>query len=190
MINRSFASILVLIVFFGIKSITVAAQVPDEIQNPEVLGINKLPARISAWPEANEKQALESSYDHSHWVQSLNGDWYFNWAPEPSLRPQNFYQSDFDYSRWGSIKVPSTMERQGHGTAQYLNDRYPFKVNPPKVMDTPPEDYTTYKERNPVGSYIRTFTVPEDWQQKQIILHFAGLSSAAFVWVNGQKVGY
>ncbi|MCT4647805.1 MAG: DUF4981 domain-containing protein, partial [Carboxylicivirga sp.] len=47
-----------------------------------------------------------------------------------------------------------------------------------------------YKERNPVGSYIRTFTVPEDWQQKQIILHFAGLSSAAFVWVNGQKVGY
>ena len=179
-----------IVLLFVFHITNVSAQVPAELQNPEVYGINKLPARTSIWPAANVQSALQSSYGHSDWVQSLNGEWHFNWAPEPSQRPADFYQETFDHSGWGTITVPSTIERQGFGTAQYLNDRYPFKVNPPKVMDTPPTDYTTYKERNPVGSYIRTFKVPENWKQKQIILHFAGLSSAAFVWVNGHKVGY
>jgi len=38
--------------------------------------------------------------------------------------------------------------------------------------------------------YRRDFEVPADWQDKQIVLHFGGVSSAYYVWVNGQQVGY
>ena len=41
-----------------------------------------------------------------------------------------------------------------------------------------------------VGSYKRTFNVPANWKGKQIVLHFGGVASAFYVWVNGEKVGY
>ncbi|TKG95869.1 DUF4981 domain-containing protein [Puteibacter caeruleilacunae] len=175
------------ILFFSREAL---AQTPAEIENSEIFGINKLPARTSVWPGADISTAKASTYEKSEWVKSLNGTWKFHWAADPAKRPVDFYKSGYDYSTWNTIPVPSTIERQGYGTAHYVNDRYPFKVNPPKVMDTPDEKYTTYKERNPVGSYLRTFNVPEEWDGKQIIIHFAGVSSASFVWVNGHKVGY
>ena len=72
----------------------------------------------------------------------------------------------------------------------YVNIKYPFKSNPPFVMDVPDSSYTTFQQRNPVGSYLKRFTISDEWLDKQIIVHFAGISSAAFVWVNGKKVGY
>ncbi|MCC5930744.1 MAG: DUF4981 domain-containing protein [Cyclobacteriaceae bacterium] len=166
------------------------AQIPPEIENPEIFGINKLPARTSIWPEATLEQAIQSSYDNSQWVLSLNGMWTFKWSSDPDSRPADFYQLNYDHSGWDRIEVPSTMERQGFGTPLYMNYGYPFKVNPPYVMGEPNEKYTSYKERNPVGSYVKEFSVPADWDNKQIILHMAGVSSAVMVYVNGQKVGY
>lgn len=166
------------------------SQVPREIQDPGIFEINKLPPRISIWPAANAAKAQTSSYDNNEWVKSLNGNWSFHWSPEPTQRPVDFYKPGFDVSSWKTISVPSTMERQGYGTPIYSNYTYPFAVNPPNVMDTPEKSFTTYKERNPVGSYRCEFELPADWINKQIILHFAGVSSAMFVWVNGQKVGY
>ena len=166
------------------------AQVAPELQNSEVFGVNKLPARTSVWPAPGIEKALKTDYENSDWVCSLNGNWKFNWVPEPDKRPINFYKKGYNHLDWATIKVPSTMERQGYGTPNYVNVRYPFKVNPPFVMDTPPVNYTTFEERNPVGSYVRNFKVPDKWSDKQIILHFAGISAAAFVWVNGEKVGY
>ncbi len=169
---------------------SIFSQTPIEIQDPWTIAINKLPARTSIWPSPNVEKAMQSTYENSTWVQSLNGEWSFKWSPDPILRPVNFYKKDFIAKDWSKIPVPSTMERQGYGTPLYVNSTYPFKVNPPRVMDTPDSSFTNFKSRNPVGSYRKIFQVPEECSDKQIILHFAGISSAAFIWINGQKVGY
>lgn len=175
--------------FFIIYNL-ITAQVPAEIEDVNVFGINKLPARTAIWPSSCIQKAQQSDYEHNEWVISLNGQWKFSWAPTPEKRQFDFYKPEFCVSEWKNIPVPSTMERQGYGTPIYTNSTYPFKVNPPYVMSEPENWYTSYKERNPVGLYRRIFTVPKEWKDKQIILHFAGVSSAAFVWVNGHKVGY
>ena len=175
-----------------VLSITTSAfsQIPTEIEDVNIFGINKLPARTTVWPSANLEKAQKSNYDNNEWVKSLNGNWSFQWSPEPKKRPVDFYKPEFDISGWKTIAVPSTMEMQGYGTPIYTNSVYPFAVNPPKVMDAPDKSFTTYKERNPVGSFRREFEIPANWKNRQIILHFAGVSSAMFVWINGQKVGY
>jgi beta-galactosidase len=166
------------------------SQIPVEIQNPETIGINKLPARTSVWPSPTVEDAKKSDYDHSVWVKSLNGQWQFHWSPDPQSRPIGFYMPDFPRNDWKTIKVPSTIERQGFGVPLYTNKIYPFKANPPFVMDEPDPRFTTFLQRNPVGSYCRTFSVPDNWKDKRIILHLASASSAVFVWVNGKKIGY
>lgn len=178
------------LILFVFGNLSLFAQTPAEIENPQIIGIHKLPPRTAIWPEPTLSAAARSDYEHSSWVKSLNGTWKFHWSPDPASRPVDFYKTDFSYADWGTIQVPSTIERQGYGVPVYTNSVYPFKANPPFVMDEPDPRFTTYKQRNPVGSYIRTFTVPAEWNDKQIILHLAGASSAAFVWVNGEKVGY
>ena len=69
---------------------------------------------------------------------------------------------------------------RGYGTPIYVNIRYPFVVDPPRIAS----------DNNPVGMYRREFEVPTDWQGKQIVLQFGGVSSAYYVWINGQRVGY
>lgn len=166
------------------------SQAPPEIQDPWIIGENKLPPRTSIWPSPNIDEAKKSNYDEAVWVQSLNGDWKFQWSPDPGSRPVDFYKSSYNRQDWRTIAVPSTIERQGYGIPLYVNQIYPFKVDPPNVMGEPDPNYTSFKNRNPVGSFVRTFTIPKDWSDQQIIIHFAGISSAAYVWVNGQKVGY
>lgn len=175
---------------FLVASIISKSQVPPEIQDPGTIGINKLPARTVIWPAPNVAEAVKSNYDKSVWVKSLNGDWQFNWSPDPQSRPADFYNPGYNRNNWKTIPVPSTIERQGYGVPLYVNIIYPFKVDPPNVMGVPDSNYTSFNQRNPVGSYIRNFTVPDTWLGQQIIMHFAGVSSAAFIWVNGQKVGY
>jgi beta-galactosidase len=173
-----------------IGSFCLAAEVPPEIENERITGIHKLPPRGNHWGHPDEKSAEVSSYGQGPWVRSLNGDWKFHWCKEPKDRPAGFFQADFDSSQWGTIPVPSTWQREGHGTPLYVNIIYPFKVDPPRVMSEPDETFTSFKERNPVGSYLRKFEVPAEWQGKRIILHFGGVSSAMFVWVNGTNIGY
>jgi beta-galactosidase len=162
-------------------------------QNPLVLGINKLPPRNPAWPNPDAVSGWKSHYDSSPWVMPLNGMWAFHWAPDPDSRPADFFQPGFSAAAWKQIPVPSCWELQGYGTPIYSNIPYPFQATRyilGRVMDEPPKNYTAYKERNPVGSYRRTFRVPANWRGGRTILHFAGVSSAMYVWVNGKKVGY
>ncbi len=166
------------------------ASVPTEIEDPTIIGLNKLPPRTSVWPCPDLSSCQKSDYDTSPWVQSLNGTWKFHFSVNPTVRPAGFYKLDYDVSDWTDIPVPSTWERQGHGVPLYVNITYPFAVDPPKVMNEPPESYTTYHQRNPVGSYRTTFRVPSSWRDRRLILHFAGVSSAFFVWVNGHRIGY
>ena len=156
---------------------------PDYVNDPTVIGIAKLPPRTAAWPHPTKESAAAGSYRNSPWVESLNGKWRFCWTPSDTmpLCPP---------SEWTTITVPGTMERQGFGTPIYSNIRYPFKVNPPVVTDTPPSSWTAFEERNPTGTYERDFTVPADWKGKRIIIHFAGVASAMRLWINGKFVGY
>ena len=159
-------------------------------ENPFVLGINKLPPRCPAWPCPDAESGWKSDYDDSPWVRSLNGKWSFHWSPDPGSRPQDFFSSGFDASAWKQIPVPSCWELQGYGVPIYVNYIYPFKPDPPFVMGEPQKIYTSYKERNPVGSYRREFEVPQSWRGRRVLVHFAGVSSAMYVWVNGKRVGF
>jgi len=190
--SRSTLSPLLWVLLSAILSLAVtgAASIPSEIEDPDITEINKLPPRGNHWSTPDSQSATSSSYGQSPWVRSLNGSWKFNWARSPEERQEDFYRDDFTPKNWNEIPVPSTWEREGYGTPIYVNIIYPFKVDPPRVMGAPPKSYTSYQERNPVGSYLTNFEVPESWNGNRIVLHFAGVSSALFVWVNGEKVGY
>lgn len=166
------------------------ATVPTEIEDPENLGINKEAAHTTLMPYASLKEALAANRHASTYSRSLNGTWKFNWVDWPQKRPVNFYKTDYDVSKWKDIKVPSNWELQGYGTPIYTNITFPFKKDFPRVMSAPPERYTAFKERNPVGSYRRDFTVPDDWKGREVFISFDGVSAGFFIWVNGQKVGY
>lgn len=124
----------------------------------------------------------------SPYYQSLDGQWKFNWVKQPSERPVDFYKESYNASSWTEITVPSCWESLGYGTMLYTNIRYPFRKNPPLIQTVP--GYTIEKEPNPVGSYRKEFTIPDNWDNKQIFLHFNGVYSDMYLWVNGQQVGY
>ena len=121
----------------------------------------------------------------------LNGNWKFHFSPTPETRPLDFFKPGFDVSGWDTIKVPSTWEIQGYGTPQYSGWEYPFKVDPPSVTKEPAREKTTYLERNPVGSYVREFDLPDGWLDgNQVFVRLNGVASAFYLYLNGRKVGY
>ena len=121
----------------------------------------------------------------------LNGDWKFHFSLTPETRPVNFFRKDYDVSKWDTIKVPSTWELQGYGTPLYSGWEYPFKVDPPFVTKEPAREKTSFLERNPVGSYVREFDLPENWlHESQVFVRLNGVASAFYLWINGEKVGY
>ncbi|MBP5584754.1 MAG: hypothetical protein J6Y92_00195 [Lentisphaeria bacterium] len=121
----------------------------------------------------------------------LNGDWRFHFSLTPETRPVDFFKLGYDVSEWDTIKVPSTLELQGYGTPLYSGWEYPFKVDPPFVTKEPPREKTTFLERNPVGSYVREFDLPENWlHESQVFVRLNGVASAFYLYVNGKKVGY
>lgn len=164
--------------FFGWVS---AQHGTPDWENQKVLEINRQPARAAFMPYG--KQAGDRTL-------SLNGMWKFHWVPVPEQRPQEFYRTDFDDSGWKEFPVPANWEIHGYGTPIYVSAGFPFKADPPRVTTEPKKEYTTYVERNPVGSYRRYFTLPDDWKEKEVFLRFEGVMSAFYVWVNGQRVGY
>lgn len=169
---------------------TDTASVPKEIEDPENIGINKEASHATLMPYGSLKEALAAKRQASSFSRSLNGLWKFNWVDWPQKRPVNFYKPAYDVSKWKDIKVPSNWQVEGYGTPDYSNFTYIFKKDFPRVMSTPPEKYTTFTERNPVGSYRRDFTVPADWNGRQIFIAFDGVDAGFFIWVNGRKVGY
>jgi len=166
------------------------ALVPPEIENPELLGINKEPAHATLMPYGDLQQALVASRHASTFCRSLNGMWKFNWVAWPQMRPVDFYKTDYNVSSWKEIPVPSNWQLLGYGTPYYRNLGYIIKKDFPRVMSMPPKTFTAYEERNPVGSYRRDFDVPADWNGRQIFLAFDGVDAGFFLWINGEKVGF
>ncbi len=158
------------------------AQTPHDWENPAVLSINKLPYHATLQLPSKEEECKE--------IVSLDGQWLFHWSRNPEERPTDFYKEDYDTSGWGKITVPGNWQTQGYGTPIYSNIGYPFKRNRPSVTSEPPKDWTAYENRNPVGSYVTFFEVTSEMLNQNLILHFGGVHSAMYVWVNGKKVGY
>ena len=169
-------------VFVMLLGLPVFAQGIPDWENPAVLGINKLPYHATLQLPSKEKECKE--------ILSLDGQWSFHWSTNPDVRPVDFYREDFDVSGWGKIAVPGNWQTQGYGTPIYTNINYPFVRNRPSVTTEPPRDWTAFENRNPVGSYVTHFDLTEEILNKNLILHFGGVHSAMYVWVNGQKVGY
>jgi len=153
-----------------------------EWDDPAVLhvGTERPHATLMVYPSAD--LATTGDRTRSPWFRSLNGTWKFNWAPGPAGRPTDFHREDFADSAWKTIKVPGSIEMQGFGLPIYVNIGYTFPYE--RSAPHPPRD------ANPVGSYRTTFEVPADWTGRQVLLHFDGVDSAFYAWVNGQKVGY
>jgi len=155
-------------------------QAVNDWENPAVFQINREPARATFLPFADRHSATADIYEASPWYSSLNGLWKFQWSPTPDQRPKNFYKTDFYVANWKDILVPSNWELKGYGIPIYTNSTYPFPKNPPYI------DHSD----NPVGSYRRYFNVPQTWDGRRVFLHFEAGTSAMYVWINGQKVGY
>jgi beta-galactosidase len=167
---------------FLFATANIFAQTP-EWENPEIFGINKLPARATFVPYADEKQAIDNCYDEqvkSPYYLSLDGTWKFNWHKKPADKPEGFYREGYDVSRWDNIQVPGNWEIQGFGVPIYSNITYPYPKNPPYI------DHSD----NPVGCYVRDFTIPSDWDGRRVFLHFKSGLAAMYIWINGQYVGY
>ncbi|MDO7172346.1 glycoside hydrolase family 2 TIM barrel-domain containing protein [Mariniflexile sp. AS56] len=152
-----------------------------EWENPEIFQINREEPTASFYKYPNTKDALKNdSWKNSSMYNSLNGKWNFHFADSVSVRPTDFYKNDFSLNGWDTIEVPSNWEMKGFGIPVYVNRIYIFPANPPYIPHN----------MNNVGSYKRDFDISENWDGKDIYLHFAGVSGAMYVWVNGQKVGY
>lgn len=158
---------------------------PEWNNNPELFQINRMDAHAEKMPFNTIEEALIGDSKASSNYLSLNGLWKFTYADTPEQRITRFYEDKYDSSSWAEIPVPSHWQLHGYDYPQYINVRYPWCEREPDLK--PPFAPTLY---NPVGSYIRTFTVPEDWSGQPVFISFQGVESAFYVWLNGELVGY
>ena len=159
-------------------------------QNPQVNEMNREPMHAHFTPFTNEANALKQRalpadvrFDVNPATErriTLDGTWKFLFSKNNDLCPKDFHKPGFSTRKWSKIEVPGSWELQGFDAPIYTDTRYPFPPNPPYV----PTDY------NPVGAYIREFTVPASWEGMDIFLNFEGVESAYYVWVNGELAGY
>ena len=169
--------------FVSLFSISeVYPQMIPDWENPQIISKNKLPYHCTL--------TLPSLQNDCQEVYSLDGEWRFHWSRNPEERPVGFEQPDYDVSQWDKITVPGNWQLQGYGRPIYININYPFQRDQPRVTSEPPRDWYAYDHRNPVGCYVTFVNVTKAMRNKQLILHFGGVKSAMYVWINGKKVGY
>ena len=183
---------------------SVNAPTGKEWESPENLALNKEQPHAYFFPFQHLDNARKVLPENSKYWQSLDGDWKFHWAPDPDSRPKDFYQTEYDVSSWDAIPVPSSWNIYGiqkdgsqkYGTPIYVNQpvifQHSVKVDDWRggVMRTPPANWTTYKDRNEVGSFRRDFEIPQDWDGREVFISFDGVDSFFYLWINGQYVGF
>ncbi|HEY1336488.1 MAG TPA: glycoside hydrolase family 2 TIM barrel-domain containing protein, partial [Bryobacteraceae bacterium] len=160
-----------------------AAADRPEWDNPAIvhIGTEKPHATMMVYPTA--ELARTGDRAKSPWFHLLNGTWKFHGSLRPAERPLDFYRTDFDDSSWGTMPVPASWQMHGFDIPIYTNIIYPWPQDPNKPPQVP-YDY------NPVGSYRLRFTVPPTWKGRPVYLHFDGVDSAFYAWLNGTKLGY
>lgn len=171
-------------IFWGIGMLCViglsgCSHSSNDWENPEVININTTEPHTTLIPYQNDSVAITDNRKHSSFFKLLNGTWKFHYTTDVEKAPAKFYETGYTTENWDSIAVPSCWQLKGYGTPIYTNIKHPFPADPPHI-----------KRDNPVGSYRTTFSMPENWEDRQVFLHFAGVQSAFYLWVNGKKVGY
>ncbi|GAB3992799.1 glycoside hydrolase family 2 TIM barrel-domain containing protein [Spirosoma daeguense] len=175
---------LFLIVFLSVTSL--AQNLPDW-ENPQIISLNTEKPHANLIPFETETQALASTnWRTSPYTKLLNGTWKFRWLKHPSLIPGDFYQPTLNDQNWDNLPVPSNWQvvgaREGRSYDRpvFTNNKHPFPATPPRITS----------DTNAVGLYRLRFTVPANFQNRNIFLHFAGVQSTCRVYLNGQPVGY
>ena len=172
--------ILMLVVAIVMMKIEKKHEMNDHWEDQTVFQINREEPRAHFFPFESEALALKNDKSLSNYYHSLNGEWKFHFAKDPSQKAIGFEEVDHDISSWENIQVPGHWEMQGWSVPIYLDEEYPFSPNPPFV----PHDYNT------VGSYVKTFELNKLWNRKDIFIHFGGVRSAFYLWLNGEFMGY
>ena len=161
-------------------SIIASANAQNDWENEKIFCRHKEPGHATLMPYDDTNEALVGDRTKSKYYQSLNGMWKFKWFPKPGDANIEFYSENYNTNEWDDISVPASWQLEGYGTPIYTNVNYPFQpVDPPNIPDN-----------NPVGCYTRSFKIPEAWHGREIFLHFDGVKSAFYLWINGKKVGY
>ena len=168
---------LLLVIIFAI-SFTSKAQTNDW-ENPRIFEINQTIQHTPLVPFETSEKALSNNPEATNFYHSLNGDWKFKLVDSPNNVPQNFFSPGYNTKSWSELPVPSNWQMHGYDYPKFRNISQTFSGKPPY----PPE-------HNPTGLYVREFTIPASWQSRQVFLHFEGVKSASYVWVNGENVGY
>ncbi|MEL7003639.1 MAG: sugar-binding domain-containing protein, partial [Bacteroidota bacterium] len=175
--------LLALILLFSTWSLSAQSLIKPNWQNPEVVNVNKLPARTTSISYPTKELAIAANRDASPRKKILNGKWDFAYFEAPAKVPRGIEKPGYAYKGWKDIPVPSNWELHGYGKPwQRLTHQIWEKkgIKPPYI----PQDY------NPTGIYKKKISIPKDWANYQITLHVGAVSSALTVWVNGQYVGY
>lgn len=153
---------------------------PSYLSDPGIVAVNRLPAVSD---HDCYRTLAEAEADATSLVSNLGGTWRFWYTEDLDQVPLGFWKPDFDRTNWSDIRVPGHIQLQGWGIPQYINVPYPWEG---KERLKPPQ----FPKQNPVGCYVRTFTLPQDWQGMRVVLTFHGVESVLYCWVNGQFIGY
>ncbi|MFP4157519.1 MAG: glycoside hydrolase family 2 TIM barrel-domain containing protein [Opitutales bacterium] len=145
-------------------------------ENPELLQVNQLPARADFHSYGSLSEARRGDPEQSDRRLCLNGEWTFRYFERPEDVPVRVLKPA--PKKTPTVTVPGNWTRQGYGTPHYTNVRMPF-----------PHDYPGVPDDNPVGVYQREITIPVDWADQRIVIHFGGAESVLYVYLNGETVG-
>ena len=182
-----------------VKRLPVASDEPFSplwVEDQNVFENKKEAAHATFIPYASTKLMEQDECFRFPWlapkhadVLSLNGDWKFRYSPdwrESCPGKDDFYADNADVSAWDNLRVPLNWEMAGYDVPVYNNVGYPFHNDPPHI-----KAFDDNFDKNPVGSYRRTFNLPEGWNDgRRVLIHFDGACSAIVVWVNGKYAGY
>jgi beta-galactosidase len=163
------------------ESVSFKETEPRDWENPILTGLNREDPHATMVSFPDEQSAISFLKENSPNYISLDGIWKFHLSKTPETRPFWFFRNDYDTRDWVNTIVPSNWQMKGFDDPPiYSNITYPFKKNPPEI----PHDVNT------VGSYKRSFSIPSEWKDKEVFLHFGAVSSFFYVWVNEQLVGF
>ena len=151
------------------------------IKNPEIFEQNRLAAHSDHVCYKNE---LEKIKGKSSLRYDMNGLWKFAYAKNQSLTPCGFEAADYDCKGWDEIRVPAHIQMEGYDVPIYTNTTYPWEADESIKPGEVPEIF------NPVASYVKYFTIPENMKNKRVCISFQGVESGFALWLNGHYVGY